>query len=401
MKKTPYLVAALLAFAQAEESFRLSPSLHMNAVIGTGSADHPAEFAPGAHDPNRKEAFQLQSLEPALSLRAGKHLEGFATLTVFTDDKDHFDWEWEEYFLKLMDGQGNVDLRGGRFLNRVGFYNATHLHGWETVDAPLPHALILGEEGLATEGADLTVYLDTPCATALTFGFGRRPSHDDHHHGQGGDDHDGDDHGGFEAFEDFRATDQLLTVALRGTWRPNDFHAWSGALAFGTGKNEDGEDARFGLVGVEYQWRENGFAAGGRSLTWRTEALRFSGKTHGGHDDQDDEDHHHDDHDGDDHDEDHDEEHGDIRASGYGISSLLAYQATERLRPFARIDRMNSVREIDFPSWTRYTVGLTMNLHQHPTAYARLQANFDERGDESEQAVWLQLGLSFGGGEVR
>jgi hypothetical protein len=145
MKKVPaYLAATLLAFAQAE-TVSLSPALHANGVVGTSSAKHPEDFAPGGHDPKRDEAVLLQSLEPSVSLRAGKHLEGFATATIFTDDQDNFDWEWEEYFFKLMDGEGKADLRGGRMLSRVGFHNPTHLHGWETVDMPLPHALMLGD----------------------------------------------------------------------------------------------------------------------------------------------------------------------------------------------------------------------------------------------------------------
>jgi len=309
-----------------------------------------------------------------------------------------------------MDGEGKADLRGGRMLSRVGFHNPTHLHGWETVDMPLPHALMLGEEGLSTEGADLTLYLDTPWATALTFGFGHRTPHD-HDHGHGDEEHGEEEHGeeehgeeehhhaeGIEAFEGLRPSDNIMTAALRTTWRIDDFHAWSGALAAGTGDSDEGEKSSFGLACLEYQWREKGFEPGGRSLLWRTEVIGFSGTLHGEHEEEHGEEHGEE--------EDHDEEEhaeGDIDADGYGVSTLLAYQANERLRPFARIDHVAKVDEIESADWTRYSLGLTVNLNANPNAYARIQTNFDERGDESEQAIWLQLGLDLGshGREVR
>src|SRR5690606_35151937 len=99
----------------------------------------------------------------------------------FSDENDDPEWEWEEYFLKLADLPGGFELRGGRMLSRLGFHNATHLHSWTTVDAPMPHSLFLGEDGLALEGGDLSIYMDTEQVTVLTLGFGQRPSHDHHH----------------------------------------------------------------------------------------------------------------------------------------------------------------------------------------------------------------------------
>ena len=393
---------------QLGDNFSITPALHLNTVVGSSSADHPEEFAAGAHDPNRDGAVQLQSLEPSLSLRWGEHLAAFATGSLFTDIEDDFEWEWEEIFVKLHNLPAGMELRGGRFLNRVGFQNPVHLHGWETVDAPLPHALFLGDEGLQTLGGELNFHLDTRWPSVLSISFGSAPEHDHHGHGHddhghddhghdahGHDDHGHDDHGDHGALEELRLEDDFVTLGFRKQFRQNDFHALNTALAGGRGDNEEGGNTWFALAGLEYHWRENGFEPGGREVIWRTEVIRFSGDANGRHHDDD---HHDDDHA--DHHDDHDED-GHMRAQGWGYSTLLAYQATDRLRPFARLDRVDGLSGLDLPSWTRYSVGTRFNFTQNPATYLRLQGNFDERGSESEQSVWVQLGFSFGGPEVR
>ena len=392
-------LAGLFTAAQAENNFSVSPALHINAVVGSSSADHPEDFAPGAHDPNRDGAFQLQSLEPSLSLRWGEYLEAFITGSLYTDAHDDFEWEWEEIFLKLHNLPGGIELRGGRFLNRVGFHNPVHLHGWETVDMPLPHALFLGDEGLQTLGGEINFHLDTAWPTVLTFSFGSAPEHGHHHHHGHGHDHDHDHHGDFGDLEELRLDEDFFTLGLRSRWQHNDFHALSFALAGGMGDNEEGGDTWFALAGVEYLWREHGFEPGGRDFTWRTEVIRFSGEAHAhnghgyDHDHGHDHGHGHGDHHGHDHDE--------LEARSWGASTLAAYQATPHLRPFARIDRVNRISGLDIPSWTRYSAGTTIGVTADPRTYLRLQGNFDERGHDSEQSVWLQLGFSFGGPEVR
>lgn len=394
----------------------LSFGVHLNTVVGSSSAEHPADFAPGGHDPNRDGAVQLQSLEPNVSLRYGEYVQGFATATIFTDAKDDFDWEWEEAFLKLHNLPAGMELRGGRFLNRVGIHNPTHLHGWETVDAPLMNALFLGEDGLQTEGGELNFHLPTAVPGVLSFSFGNAPSHD-HDHGHGDEDHDEDHdadhddheeeheedhddhaHEGYGSLEEFRLKDDVFTVGYRTLLRRNDFHSWTLAAAGGMGDNEAGGDAWFALLGAEYAWRENGLEPGGRAVTWRTEVVRFSGEA-GAHGEDDHEEEH--DHDAEhDHDDEYDDGHGE-KAESWGVSTQVGYQMTERLRPFARLDYVDGVSDLDLDSWTRLSLGGTVTLAQHPAAYVRVQGNFDERGDESEQSVWLQLGLSFGGPEVR
>ncbi len=400
MKRFVCLFLLMRGGVWAQELPSVTPSLHAYGVVGASSAEEPGEFAAGAHDPNRKEAWMLQSVEPGLSLRWGEHLRGFATASFFTDEHDDVDWEWEEYFLKLEALPGGVELRGGRFLNRVGLHNATHLHSWETVDAPLPHALLLGDEGLSTKGGEINFHLDSRHPTVLSLSFGSPPSHahahgheEEHEEEHGEEDEHEHGHGeGHEALEAFRISDDLLTAGLRRQYRHDDFHAVTLAVFGGRGDNEEGGDTWFYGAGAEYEWRENGFDPGGRRLRARVEYLRLASSMGHGHEEENGEEH-------EEHEE--EEEEGDVFVSLHGVNAQVVYEMNERLHPFARIDALGSEDSLDLSSWMRYTAGITFPLTEDPGVYLRVQGNADERGDESEQSLWMQVGFTWGGAEVR
>ncbi len=418
-----FLCFAVPVFAQ-EDPQLLVPSFHAYGVVGSSSADSPGEFAPGGHDPNRDGAFQVQALEPSLSLHWQDHVRGFVTGLAFTDQNDDFEWEWEEYFLSLHSLPGGFELRGGLMLNRVGFHNAQHLHSWTTVDAPLVNSLFLGEDGLATKAAELNWYSQGDNPLVLSLSFGQRPDHS-HDHGHGGEDehghededHDdeehegeeheehGDEHGhehgeGFEALEEFRVQDDVWTLGLRKDLAVDDFNRWTFAGFGGGGDNETGESSWFAGVGVEYTWRENGLEPGGRAVRWRTEIIHMDGKA-GAHDDD-----HEEEHEEEEHEEEH-EEHGDddhheegsTSISGIGFSSEVKVEATDLVHPFLRFDYVDSIDELEASDWFRTSIGTALKVYEG--VELKLQANFDERGDESEQSFWAQIGFAWGGPEVR
>lgn len=402
------VVSLLSGILWAEEPPILSPSIYVFGYYGDSSADHPGDFAPGGHDPNRSDALVLQSLEPSLSLRYGNHLEGFVTGLAYTDANDDLEWEWEEYFLKLTNLPGDSEIRGGRLLSRVGFHNSTHLHSWNTVDAPLVNSLFLGEDGLAVEGADLSFYFGASRNNVITLGYGQRPSHD-HDHGHGGEeehgeeeDHEDEHHheaGGIESFEPYRVMDDVFTLGFKNLHRFDDFKSVNSALFGGWGENEGGTDSWFAGAGVEFTWRGNGLEPGGKALRWRTEVMLFDSEA-SAHDHEDEhgeeEDHEEDHHE----EEEHAEEEG-MDVSTWGFTTELVYEALPQLHPFGRIDYIADTSGLAFPEWVRYTFGATFPFSQDPSTFIRLQANLDEFGDQSEQAFWAQVGFGWGGAEVR
>ena len=106
------------------------------------------------------------------------HLEGFLTARLFLDQSDDPDAELEEAFLTVKDLPGRIGLRGGRFLNQFGLHNTSHLHSWNFIDQNLPHASLLGREGLVTDGAELAISLPTPHPAVLPSPTAVHPSTD-------------------------------------------------------------------------------------------------------------------------------------------------------------------------------------------------------------------------------
>lgn len=200
--------------------------------------------------------------------------------------------------------------------------------------------------------------------------------------------------------------EDVFTLGLRHERSIDDFNQLRFALYGGLGESEIGEDSWFAGAGFEYEWRENGLEPGGSSVRWRTELIRFladNGEHDHGHEGEDHDEDHDDDHGDEDHGDDHgDEEESMASISSWGFTSEVLYIASDRFHPFVRIDYADGSPVLEAEDWTRYTAGATIPLVNDPAGlYLKLQANFDERGDESEESFWAQLGFSWGGKEVR
>ena len=170
----------------------LDPTFHFNGVIGDTSADSFSEIGGHAHDPN--DNFAIQGLEPGLNLRVDDWLAGFTNINVFTDSNHEIDWELEEAFLKFKNLPGGFELRGGRMLARMGLQNNQHLHAWTLVNSNLTTSQFLGEEGLMSEGIELTWRKDFDRGfLAISSNFSNTASH--HHHGDEEDHGDEEGHG--------------------------------------------------------------------------------------------------------------------------------------------------------------------------------------------------------------
>ncbi len=383
------VVAGMLAAggAKANVAEWIVPSIHFSGAVGASSADHVEDLAVGHHDPSR-EGGTLQGLELGLSLRASDHLQGFATYTLHYGAAKEWDGEWEEVFLKLAKLPGGFELRGGRMLARYGAYNAIHLHGWDFVDMPLATGLLLGEDGLALDGGDVTWTRRFGTLTAgIVAGYGKAVSHD-HGHDDHADDHHDDDpahHGhGWE--------DEVGYGRLFGLYQPNDFNRWTVGLSGAFGDNEDHRTRAVYGLDVTYLWRENGLLPGGRALRWTSEALLM----HQAHSDR----HHEDDHDhDDDHADDHDGDDDHADDTLFGLYSQAVWTWNEKLDTGLRIGYVEG--EGDREARVCVSPAVTYRPLGSQSVHLRLQYNYDDLKSTTEHTVWAQLGLSWGGPEVR
>jgi hypothetical protein len=331
----------------------LDPHLHISLVAGetTGSTGPPR---PGSHD--SPSQLRVQAIEPGLSLRLHEHLEGFITGHFSYGEEEGWEEELEEGFGKVMKLPGGLELRGGRMLNRFGERNAKHRHAWNTIDQHLVIERFLGPDGLKTDGAELTGYLPGTLDAAWTLSLGEVPE-SPHDHGEE---------------PSMQWVDELITGNLVMSVNRDDFHRFRFSSSFALGDNTLAERTRIAGLGVQYLWRENGLEAGGRQLRWMSEGMvrDFSSA-----------------------------DEAFPAAHDFGFYTELTYTTPRHVDCGLRL---GFVEAFAFEQHVRVSPYLRVPLTGFPGLQARLQVNLDElKSTGDAQGIWLQLGYSFGGREVR
>jgi hypothetical protein len=334
----------------------LDPHLHFSLAAGetTGST---GSRVPGSHDPSGQ--LRVQAIEPGLSLRLHEHLEGFITWHFSYAEEEAWEEELEEGFGKVMKLPGGLELRGGRMLNRFGERNAKHRHAWNTIDQHLVIGRFLGPDGLKTDGAELTGYLPGTVDAALTLSLGEVPGKRP-------------DHGEEPSMQ---WVDELITANLVMSVNRDDFHRFHFSSSFALGDNTLADRTRIAGLGVQYLWRENGLEAGGRQLRWMSEGLVRNLSS---------------------------ADAACPAAHDFGFYTELTYTTAGHVDCGLRLGFVEGVEAFALEQHVRISPYLRVPLAGYPGLQARLQVNLDELKSTGDvQGIWLQLGYSFGGREVR
>ncbi|HUF64116.1 MAG TPA: hypothetical protein VMN36_18705 [Verrucomicrobiales bacterium] len=375
----------------------LFPHFHFLGSLGASTADDlDGTVVAGHHDPNR-DGFTVQNVEMGASLRLGDSVRGFATYAAAIDLDDEWSGGWEEVFGKLENLPGGFELRGGRYFNRLGFANALHPHGYFFVDKDLVEARMFGEDGITSEGAELTWRLPTPFTSLVSYSYGEVFVEDEGHaHGDA-------EHAGEALFEIEGAgfAGNVQTLHWINRWNYNDFHQFTGHISAAWGENFFRRDTILFAGGLEYLWRQNGFEPGGKHLRLRASAIlrdigARSGELPG------EEPHHHHEEEEEEHE---DEAHRrgrsrDLREWGAGLSAELGF--AERWETGLGLSWVEGIAEADVPKRCR----LSPILVYKPWTNTRfkLQYNYDHLGGRDggdEHSIWLGLVFNWGGAEVR
>jgi len=378
MKNSALLLSISVPLVATAE-LKLDPTLHLNLAATATSADEPADVAAHAHDPN--DDFSLQGFDLGLNIRYDSWLSGFLNANAFTTEDGNFDTEWEEYFFKFQELPGNFELRAGRYLNRFGLQNHKHLHSWNYVNSNLSSPAFLGEEGLITEGGELSWITQSDLSTfILSASFGQTLDHD-HDEDHGDEDHGGEDHGDEHGGEEALFSSDLATVRALYVYNQTDFHQHRIGLNGAWGENGYDRDTSLYSADYTYQWRENGLEPGGREFStgveffyrdveWIDEVEDMSGNA---------------------------------GQSGYMLFGQ--YRFAEKWITDFRYEDIQGKQPLEDLSLgedrERISVSLTRELKFGSSSYARIQYSHDDLDEGNEDTVWLQFGLSFGSGEVR
>lgn len=376
----------------------LFPHFHSGAVYGDTTADELPEI--GHHDP-RVDGWTIQGFEFGMSGRFTPDIEAFGAFHLFYDNESE-DWghHFEEWFGKIKNLPGGLELRGGRYLNRFGFHNPTHEHGWSFVDTNLVNGRFLGDDGLYTIGGEVSWKVPVSWTSMLSVSVGVPPAAEEHHH---------EDEGPEPEFEAGGAMfDDVFVVA---NWTNNidydDFHQFRAGASGAWGENKWGKTSQIYGIHFEYQWRQNGYEAGGRYFRWRTEAMLRSFGAVSGHLPGEEPDAHEAEHE-DEHAEEHELEHDHEEEAHagtldeFGIYSAIAYGFDNGIELGLRGDFVSGIARAGLDERFRVSPAVTYYLNKQRTMYLRAQYNFDHSNDfGTEHSVWGQVGINWGGPEVR
>jgi hypothetical protein len=363
------------------------PHFHANGVIGSSTGE-PNDLAVGHSDP-RVDGFTFQGFELGTSIRAGD-FEAFGNFHLGYDPNENaWEHEFEEAFVKWKN-LGPIELRAGRFLNRLGLQNTLHLHGRDWADQYLLNGRFLGEDGLTTLGGEVNYYLPVRWTSLLSLSAGNAPEHEEEEHGREEEEHD---EPSYEA-EGAEWKDSLITLNWTNQANYNDFHQFRFGLSGAWGDNLwERKNAIYGTH-MEYQWREDGFAITGKYLRWRTEAMwRRLGAVSGhlpGEEEEDEE----------------GEEEDVVKRTTLnevGVYSDLRYGwAADGWQLGLRGEYVGGIAEAGLEKRIRISPGVSYFFNPMRTVFLRVQYNYDRfESSRDEHSVWAQFGINWGGPEVR
>lgn len=355
----------------------LFPHVHFDAIYG-GSTTDPTTLVVGHHDPDR-EGWTISNIEVGASLRANEYIEAFGTYAVKIDLDNKWAGEYEEWFLKLKNLPGELELRGGQYYNRIGIQNIFHPHGFDWADQYLVNGRFFGEDGLASIGGEVTWKLPVNWTSLINVSVGVPPTREEEAHTEPEIEPE------FEA-EGATFDDVFTVVNWTNLYDYNDFHQFRAGLSAAWGDNLWGKTTQIYAAHFEYQWRQNGYESGGSYWRWRTEAMlrRFgaiSGHLPG--------------------EEKNEEKTYDGNLDEFGIYTSLAYGLSNGLEFGLRGEFVEGIAAAGLDQRFRISPGATYYMNKSRTVKLRLQYNYDHSNDfDDEHSIWAQIGFAWGGPEV-
>jgi hypothetical protein len=103
------------------------------------------------------EGFNLREAELAFTAAIDPYFDAAAFFAVGDGGIDP-----EEVYFQTRRLPAGLQMRGGKFRSGIGYINRQHPHQWDFVDQNLAYALLVGGEGLAENGVELSWLPTTP-----------------------------------------------------------------------------------------------------------------------------------------------------------------------------------------------------------------------------------------------
>jgi hypothetical protein len=160
-------------------------NISLDGLIAVGASTEPdvPELETGGHDPVQR-GFTLQNLELVFDGAVDPYFKGQANIVLQIAPDGETTIELEEAFLATTSLPKNLQVKVGQYLTAFGRINQQHPHAWDFVDQPLVSAMMFGQDGLRSVGAQMSWLMPTSVyseflvgvqnangATATSFGW--------------------------------------------------------------------------------------------------------------------------------------------------------------------------------------------------------------------------------------
>jgi len=343
-------------------SLLIEPRAHLRAAAGYTDLED-AELAHGGHDPAHN-GFSIPSLSLGADILYGEHIAGFAEGIISWNEDDGWDAELEEFYLKLLNLPGGIDIKVGRLLTAVGTQNNIHNHAWRFVDNSLGNVRFLGEDALAIEGVEVTWMPPTRWDDRLILSFGDAVNHEHEEepirHGLG--------HAHNEEAEMALWDQDVLAARYVATSWPGDTYKFVYGASYVQGENFFGKSARLYGLDLTYTWLQD--EDHGKQFIWSNEAMLREVEAADGDFEE------------------------------FSFSSAAIYKFNPEWEVGLRYDYLEGVEDPELPERHRVSPSIAHYFNVGKTeAMVRLQYNYDhseERGED--HSIWLQFGFEWGAG---
>ena len=343
---------SLAIAGHAQDDFKAWITARSLVVVGDGS---DLGLPSHGHDP--VEENYLQSLELGINFEAFGWLSGFANVNTFNVDDLELETEQEEWFLKASNLPYGLEFRGGQILNRIGTQNNVHQHGWDFVDANLSTIHFLGEEGITTRSGEVSLFHELDAGLiGFSAALGEVAPHEEEEEEEGGIE--------IAEFED-------TVFTFRGLLRYNfsDYHQNQIGLNYLSASGEEGGDVDLFGIDYTYTWRANGLEGGGDSFTASVEYFNFSNE----------------------------------EADLGSVFVDAHYNWDNGFGLGARYEWIEFLLDEEEQSRQRFSLAGSYHyqINEDWTHTTRLQYNNNTSDIGDDDEIWLQVGFSYGGAEIR
>src|SRR5437667_2480301 len=240
-------------------------------AVGTSTAKDIEGLETGGHDPKQR-GFTVENIETTFEGKVDPYFRAQAAVVLQIDPQGESFIELEEAYADSLSLPANLQVRAGQFFTEFGRHNQNAPHAWDFVDQPLVMGRFLGDDGLRSAGARLSLLTPTPFYSELYFTV---------QNSQGATVHSFRNDNQGEPFFGRPSTqgrvkglgDMLFVPRYATSFDLSDSQTIVAGASGAFGNNGTGGDTQLYGVDLFWKWKSPNQHAGFPFVSWTTEAM--------------------------------------------------------------------------------------------------------------------------------